>query len=267
MARRTYFTPAVAQKSPFEQVLDQMEEFWDSEAPRIGEPGAEGWASWKSSQSAQHATSLESLKEVIGGSVQSTNSPEVKSDGYQKWAIVESKMDAHGWLSVREDTDDPYSTVLFSDVRSFLFPPLSAPHHLSLLFVALQTLGLHIPGLSASLLHHNSHSPSLGEEDIDSVWSYTHFMNKPDLLGALFAIPSSSNGKSAPVAKRTSIAFDDELLTGTQRQMGTGWGPVKEWSRDTRSLFEGHGLRGEGRMWEEADLEGADVPFIRSVFS
>lgn len=263
MARRTYFKPKVDQNTPAEQVLDQLEEFWDSEAPRIGEPGAEGWASWKSNQSMQGVTYLESPKEIIGTQVRLTNHPEASSDGYQKWAIVESKMDAHGWLSVREDTDDPYSTVLFSDIRSFLFLPLSTTYDLSLLFVLLQTLGLHIPGLSASLLHSNSHSPGIRSQDVDSAWSYTQFLNKPDLLGALFAIPPSSTGKSAPAATRKLTA--EELLTGTPRYMGTGWGPVKEWTLGTCSLLEGHGLHGEGRMWEEADLEGVDVPFVRLV--
>lgn len=250
---------------PFEQILDQMEAFWDSEAPRIGEPGANGWASWAAPQSTNSTAPSEPSRESAAVKAQTVSPSAAETeDGYQKWSAVESRLDVFEWLPTRDDTEDPYSTIMFSDIRPLLFPPSSSYPDLSTLLVALETLGLHVPGLSAFLTRHASPSHAIGDEDVDSAWSYTPFMSKSNLLESIFAIPSSKPIINAQ-SHRTSVSVNtfDELFIGKERHMGNGWGPVKEWHLDSRPLLEGYGLQCEGRMWEETDIEGVDAPFIR----
>lgn len=233
--------------------------------PRVGEVDAMGWSSW-TNISEKSTTSPKALNASTVVRAESAASPEIPlDDGYRKWAAAESSMDVQGWLSTREDTEDPYATVLFSDIRPFLFPPSASSTDLSILLVLLEALGLHVSGLSALLTKHASNTEQVSESD--STWSYASFMKKPHLLGSFFAIPSSNpNRKPAGLSGDSGRgAAIDELITGRQRSMGNGWGPVKEWSLNTHPLLEGYGLRGEGRMWEGEDMEGVDVPFIRLV--
>lgn len=262
---RLYLAPDGTQKLPFEQILAQLEDFWDSEAPRIGEPGAKGWASWAINQNAD-STGPEPSNAIIPASTDSSSEAHV-DDGYQKWAAGEAKLDANEWLSAHDDPEDPYSTILFSDIRPFLFPSSPSPSDLSLLLVLLQTLGLHVPGLSAFLVRHASPSHATLDADADTVWSHAPFASKPSHLGAMFSIPSETETRSASSARPSvttgSAGTYDELIIGKERHMGSGWGPIKEWSLGTRQVLEGYGTNGEGRMWEDADLEGVSIPFIR----
>lgn len=247
---RTYFRPENIPSASFEHQLDALEEFWDTEAPRIGESGSKGWSNWKGSETSNEKAFLTHGALVPPGGAAH---PSSVLDGYQRWVAKECEMDAFGWLSQREETEDPYSTVMFSDIRMLLFPPLTASQDLSLLFVFLELLGLHIPGFVENL---SRLSPSAASED--SVWSYTAFSVKEKLRESLFASnPTLASGNDTAL---------DELIIGKERRMGSGWGPVKSWSLGVGAPLEGHGPRGEGRMWEGAELEGVDVEFVRYVY-
>lgn len=112
-----YHTPSALSGKSFEDQLNILEEFWDSEVPRAGEPGATGWATWEASNrpdlSPPPSTKLPDLNSRI-------------SDPYSKWAASEALADRIRALSLRstddEDSEDPYAVVLFSDIRSFLVP-------------------------------------------------------------------------------------------------------------------------------------------------
>ena len=43
---RLYAVPDQLGNKSFEERLDAMEEYWESEVPRLGEPEASGWAVW-----------------------------------------------------------------------------------------------------------------------------------------------------------------------------------------------------------------------------
>ena len=156
--------------------------------------------------------------------------------------------------------EDPYSTILFSDISPLLFPcpPLSSTAlettHITLLLVFIQFLGLSVPGLSESLV-------SGGDSSVDTTWSYTSLLRKPSLISSLYEFSPSRDSKPAITAPLST----EELVTGKERRMGSGWGPIKHWSMGVLEPLVGHGLRGEGRMWEEHDLEGVDVDFARCV--
>ena len=280
-----YMQPRVLEGQPFASVCDALEEFWDADMLRIGEQGAQGWISWlKEDEDVKKREAGPSAMPVISNS-SVDNRPGVELDGCQRWVEAERKFDAHGWLPLPQDDDhaDPYSTVLFSDIRPILFP---SPKHSyvdeamdeTALYVFLQFLGLHIPGLSDSLLPPRSED---FEEGIDSTWSCTAVYRNEDTLSDLFSLPTASSTSATLSPSKTSAHAQvhgpeawnsfNGVVIGPERRMGSGWGPIKEWTLGTRAPLEGHGgpgsYFGDGRMWEKSDLKDIDVDFVRCVLS
>ena len=98
---------------PFEERLDLLEEFWESEAIRVGESGAKGWKSWK-------VTGDSSIKPEEPRRVQGVDS----QNPYEIWSHHEREADKSLFRPSRMETaddDDPYSVILFTDIRPFLF--------------------------------------------------------------------------------------------------------------------------------------------------
>lgn len=122
-------------KTDITAATSSFAEFWESEVPRIGEPGAKGWGT-------------------------ANNAPAPKSDPqfgddldnailFQSWVQKEqscactSQLPARTLDEVRED--DPYRVVLFSDVVDFLMP--FSDNGLSDLLVNAFLLFCHLPPL------------------------------------------------------------------------------------------------------------------------
>ena len=99
----------------FEDVLDALELFWESEVPRTGEPNAIGWASWDANGRPEARPSPFSKP---------LPPPSSHPDRYTRWALNEASGDRLHPLPSRSfdnpDDDDPYATILFSDVRPLL---------------------------------------------------------------------------------------------------------------------------------------------------
>src|SRR5260370_22671855 len=102
-------------------MLDNLEEFWDSETTRIGEPQAKDWISWMKGESSDPRP----LSPRQGLVVAPKSDWHQQRDGYQRWYDAETALDEARWLPAHEgdEDDDPYSMVLFSDIRPLLFPP------------------------------------------------------------------------------------------------------------------------------------------------
>ena len=120
-----FFKPTIVQASnqnkdgfSHEATVSIFEKFWDSEVPRIGEAGAEGWALFFQKQGeppqprAETADGLEDSKDL-----------------WKSWVASEQR---HSLLSRNpartiDDTEenDPYRIILFSDIRPFLIDPPS----------------------------------------------------------------------------------------------------------------------------------------------
>ena len=88
-------------------------EFWDSEVPRIGEEGAEGWANFHRKRGKPPPPRTEPADDLKGN-----------KDPWRSWLVSERR---HGLLSRRParsvdeiEGNDPYRAVLFSDIRPFL---------------------------------------------------------------------------------------------------------------------------------------------------
>ncbi|KAI4228218.1 MAG: hypothetical protein L6R36_001797 [Xanthoria steineri] len=100
-----------------------FEHFWDSEVPRIGEPNAKGWLNF------DDADLEENQPPKIKGVVPSHSGTNV----FRTWADAEYQAYCSSKLPSRvidEPLDDPYKTVLFSDVSHALIePPTDSDNH------------------------------------------------------------------------------------------------------------------------------------------
>lgn len=92
-----------------------FEDFWDSEAPRIGEVGANGWHTYVESDDL-HASSEEATRR--------SNIRTNESNIFQSWLAAEKQQSINSRNPARTvdelQDDDPYRVVFFSDIKDFL---------------------------------------------------------------------------------------------------------------------------------------------------
>lgn len=98
------------------ELLAELENFWDSEQPRIGEADAKGWRAWDDAQQ---------MPEPRVGEVSAIGP--TSQDPYVAWYEVERQIAERDRRPMRttditaeEDDDDPFRVVLFSDIRQFM---------------------------------------------------------------------------------------------------------------------------------------------------
>ncbi|KZT30683.1 hypothetical protein NEOLEDRAFT_1126287 [Neolentinus lepideus HHB14362 ss-1] len=232
---------------PLEHQLDALEEFWESEAPRLGEAGAKGWASWVAAGRPDHVPS--------GFGARDTDASPDDSDPYRRWSADELVCDKKKLLPSRtiDDVDDPYATVLFSDIRPFLWQWSTAKAKHAFRLVWISYLGLHVPGFVSSL----STRPS---ENFDDRWAYTPFATEYK-LNSLFPLDSTS--------KLTTADSFAGVLVGKERSYSSEFGPVKDWAfgivNPLGSLLDGEG-KGKGAFWDEQDVAGVNVGLVKRIF-
>ncbi|SPO40780.1 uncharacterized protein PSFLO_06262 [Pseudozyma flocculosa] len=133
----------------FEEDLQDFEEFWNSSEPRLMEKGARGWAQ-------SRKDGREDASPTSGPTAASHTSKELPDSPHQhpvdRWLQAEGRRrglrrfpakltDRPEW-QVEGDEIDAFSTVLFSDLRPFLFRIQSRGGMLGLLDLALAFLGL-----------------------------------------------------------------------------------------------------------------------------
>ncbi|KAJ3233272.1 hypothetical protein HDU81_002366 [Chytriomyces hyalinus] len=124
------FTPAAFETMDFEQRVDMFEEFWESECARVGEKGATGWKN--------NVLGAQGVPGYAPARVESIG-PD-SADEYAAWFLKESESSFMNWAPQRsiraqhvsemgkgseeedEDDMDPFATIIFEDVRPFLFP-------------------------------------------------------------------------------------------------------------------------------------------------
>ncbi|KAI0094968.1 NRDE-2, necessary for RNA interference-domain-containing protein [Irpex rosettiformis] len=229
--------------APFDNQLDRLEVFWDSEVPRAGEAGASGWAAWE----------LSGQPEPPSSSGRPAATKSVSLDPYLRWALDEDVYNQPDLSlptrSINENIDeDPYSTVLFSDIRSFLIDLRSLPAKESYRLIWLSFLGLHIPGLSSSI-------HEIAVSNMDDKWSATHFASSY-FLSSIF-----------PADNTPAITADAQagVLFGREREYSSIFGPVKHWGFDTLTPLEGIGSD-KYSMLTRQDLKGVNLAMVRQVF-
>jgi hypothetical protein len=219
------------------------------EAPRIGEPGSTGWADWyvagKPERTSRRApASASSCHVAVAASL---------LDPYQRWAQTEVRADEIMRPPLRStDVDaelDPYATILFSDIRPFLFELTSKRSKGLLRLMWLSHLGLHVPDLEA-----------MAGADDDDRWAQVRLVSK-SYIDTIF--PSSTDAQSSAPESHAGI------LIGREKQYVDSFGPIKNWSHRCIGPLEVSEFRnGEARwaMWTREDIAGVDVEFVRTVF-
>ena len=116
-----FFTPPAfslrgdqAEESAKQSMVNEFERFWESEVPRIGEKGANGWASFSQSkgQPPEPGKTLDDHITAHG------------DDSFSTWIIMERIQALHSRQPSRTidniTDNDPYRMILFSDIQPFL---------------------------------------------------------------------------------------------------------------------------------------------------
>ncbi|KAL8278570.1 hypothetical protein RQP46_009062 [Phenoliferia psychrophenolica] len=135
-----FFRPPPSTISPspphsyLNRAFDSLESFWDSGAPRIGEPGSLGWSNSLSA----------STTPPPPPSRPTPVPPTTADDPLHSWSSLER---THALPARPDDPDvdddvDPYRVVLFDDVRDFLFVVHSPDSRTQLAYAFLTFLGL-----------------------------------------------------------------------------------------------------------------------------
>ena len=228
---------------PFPILLNKLEEFWDSEVPRLGEVDSRGWAQWVSSGKKEAHPSTSNIPSTLPS----------RSDRYRRWAIRELHSDSHSFIPTKaldqadDEEWDPYSTIVLSDIRPLLLD-LQDPFVKNTFRICwLSFLGLHVPGFTLD----NSDE----QNGWDDRWTSTH-LSSPSHLTALFP-PRDQVG---PTAQSVS-----GVLVGRERQYAKGPIPIKSWgyrvfdALDATTHMEG--------LWGKIDVQDVDTPFVQRVFS
>lgn len=248
---RTFNCPPSFASGPLATQLDALEDFWEAEARRIGEPEARGWDAWEREGGRQSLppgpAPISPPREPSRMDVGAAHDP------YARWAADEARADAESSMPKRGDDagEDPYATILFSDLRPLLVHLATPRAKRALRFAWLEFLGLHVPGFAASL---SENSPSAGRDD---VWSHTHLARTP-FLRRLF--PSQRRG-----TEKEWDAYAGTIIA-REKTYGSPFGCVKEWGMGVFTPLEGWS-GGKGRMWEDVDVEGVDKGVVRLVYT
>lgn len=247
-------------ESRWNQVLDELESFWDTEALRFGEEGARGW----SKQFSNSEDTSPNTKVINPSSISMEISKLFEEPSH------ENKHPASNWVelerlrsNLRSSTSrlkdpprweagelevDPFSTILFSDVRNLLIDLRSGKAKNSLIEGVLEYLGLPCGLLQGPFNASNqsllAYSLSEGVE--------TQFF------------PSSLGGDAEE--EPSWQVLDGEIM---EREKKSGVSdpfrcPIKHWTGSTENLLSSK-KEGNGKfsLIGEEDLKGANVEKAR----
>lgn len=101
--------------APQPSIPESFAEFWESEAPRIGEEGAMGWEHFVRTGGPEPPEPVVADEEA----------PLESRDVYKAWAVEEMRRARKARMPSRTldegDPDDPYGVIMFSDLEGLLF--------------------------------------------------------------------------------------------------------------------------------------------------
>ncbi|KAF9244578.1 NRDE-2, necessary for RNA interference-domain-containing protein [Melanogaster broomeanus] len=241
-AELTFEVPQSLYGLPVEMQLESLEEFWDSEVPRVGEPDSKGWSGWMSS--GRPEANPTNTTAYMGIDTTST-------DPFIRWYNDETRADSLSWIPARSidetSTSDPYATVLFSDIKALLLSLTTQRAKNAFRFIWLSVLGLHIPGFVESLAN----------GAWNDRWSYRHLTSTSHL---------SSIFPEKGAARQVLADSHAGTLIGKEREYSLAFGPVKDWSWGVFGPLEWVGQE-HWRMWTRKDVQGVNEEFVRAVFN
>ncbi|KAL6885075.1 NRDE-2, necessary for RNA interference domain-containing protein, partial [Trichoderma longibrachiatum] len=109
-----FFRPLATENE--QSALENFEEFWESEVPRIGDAGAKGWRHYVES-----GGDVDAAEPIRAAPI----TPSSSRDVYKAWGYLEHSRSQAAKLPARTmddgTEDDPFRVVIFSDIKPFLF--------------------------------------------------------------------------------------------------------------------------------------------------
>ncbi|WVW82554.1 hypothetical protein I302_104565 [Kwoniella bestiolae CBS 10118] len=246
----TFFKPAQLHgayvhsslSTSFDKVLNAFEEFWDTEAARIGESGSKGWRNISTFSPSQNRDAVPQKH--------------TSEDPFEKWLEAETHAESTYSLPGRatdlneEVEDDPYHTVLFSDIRPFLFTVTSPEVRLQLIYAFLTFLGLPFspPDVPSS-------SPASNDPHLH--WTLAYNQAKRNTFW-----PARQSTKRLPWQTVGGEPMDPERTRGLDNPFAS---PVKCWMQDRNTML------GRKGSWfndlDAIDIATLDIDVVRNVFS
>lgn len=247
---RTFFKPDHLRYTPpadqltawYQALIGEFETFWDTEAPRIGEPGSVGWRNTPAGTPPPPSRPAPSFAHT-------------SFDPFERWFEAEISAEKAYALPGRVRDldpaieDDPFHVIVFSDISPFLFPIFTPEVRLQLIYAFLTFLGL--PFTPPEV-------PSASPANAD-----------PHLCWALVENRSARQAFWPPKQGTKKIAWqtvggepmEPERMRGMDDPFGC---PVKCWAQNRETMFGRKGIwyRDVGAL----DLQAIDVELVRSVF-
>lgn len=244
-AELTFHLPSSLAGLPLDAQTSALEEFWESEVPRIGEANAHGWASWLAAGQPEYNPPASSQNSQ-------TSTPSTKSDPFRRWAQGEVSADKVLRPPLRstdpEADDDPYATILFTDIQPFLCSLTSTRAKHTFRLIWLSFLGLHVPGLERSF--------SSTSDNLDDRWCENH-LTSSYYLSSIY--PSITQTRTITAESHAGV------LVGPEEVYEDGFGPVKNWGYRVVGPLDSFGRQKWG-MWTKEDVQGVNQDFVRRFF-
>jgi hypothetical protein len=158
---------------------------------------------------------------------------------------------------------------LFTDIKPLLLSLQSTRAKNVFRLIFLSFLGLHIPGLSASLsVSTPQHQQQQQPENWDNRWSFTH-LTSPAYFASIF--PPSTQTQMRVITSDSQGG----VLVGREKEYLSGFGPVKQWGLGVVGVLEsvvGKEKEKEKErcgLWTKSEVSmaaGVDEAFVRRVF-
>ncbi|KXN83909.1 hypothetical protein AN958_00989, partial [Leucoagaricus sp. SymC.cos] len=255
-AEMTFKYPESLRNVASEERFSELEGFWESELPRIGEEGAEGWEVWYAMGKPEApAVSTDAIAK------QGDEHP-TQLDPYRQWSFRETLQDQSSVLPAKSfdaaADADPFTTVLFSDIRPFLFDIRYTETRSAFRCAWLSFLGLHVPGFASTL-------STDAEPNWDDRWN-SGYLTTQSHLDAIF--PSQSDQKAVVITESAA-----GVLVGREKEYTNSFRiPVKEWRKGAVGCLDsvvnvaGSGEKDLRSWWNKEDVDGVDVLLVKRVF-
>lgn len=224
-------------------LLSSFSDFWESEIPRIGEDGAEGW---------RRFTETEQMADLPEAKTEEAPVIPHTRDVYKAWAAVERQRGSNARLPARtldEGTeDDPFRVVMFSDVEKWLFQiPQSLLESIRASLLDAFLIFCRMPPFSmkpSAMIQKAYHDPFIYGGSTS--WEHMDLVQHPDTDSAAkkpprFSFPGGRLAMSADVLfagqdwfsyfdQTPSPVFDLVLRATTQLALKFDFEPVAEYS-------------------------------------
>lgn len=94
-------------------LLNLFETFWESEVPRFGEPGSQGWWNYSSESALPHEDQAEAHEQILSTSQPFSSFATLERNASDTFRFPGRSID-------EEDTEDPFHIVFFSDIKDVL---------------------------------------------------------------------------------------------------------------------------------------------------